>query len=279
MTTVVDLLFEKRARQTAHYVCRKLYTYFVQAGCPDEAIVAGLAETFLAHDFEIAPVVKQLLKSAHFYEGRLHRGPHQEPRRVRHRPVAGNRGGAHAGPARERPGGAGAAVAGPGAVQPAQRGGVARGSTRPDAGGLPGHYAWLTNTTLPERWAFAADLIYGTLGAAYDPVELAMKLSDPSDPFALAVDLAETMIPVPLEQTGIREVSEDFAGMEAHPLPPEAQQAPAYVLNLTKLLLDGLPHYGWPVLTDPGAPQATDARTLLRAYLAYLVQLPAYQLT
>ncbi len=62
---VIDLTLQERARETALFICRKLYRFFVYNE-PDEAIVAQLADTFQEHDFEIAPVVEQLLSSAPF---------------------------------------------------------------------------------------------------------------------------------------------------------------------------------------------------------------------
>ncbi len=64
---VIDILFEQKADLIAPYICEKLYNYFVS---PDtnQAIVNELAATFLANDFEIAPVLEQLFKSEHFYD-------------------------------------------------------------------------------------------------------------------------------------------------------------------------------------------------------------------
>lgn len=274
---VVDLIFEKRAAQTAHFVCRKLYTFFVQA-VPDETVVADLAATFLANDFEIVPVMRQLLQSAHFYEEALMGARIKSPVEY----LVGFLREAEVVPTQALLDRMREALTPLNLSQelfnPPNVAGWP-GYNPPDASGEPGHYTWLTTTALPERWAFLTDVLYEASGAPYDPVDLATKLSDPSDPFAVAVDLAETLIAVPLEQTGIREVPEDFAGMEERPLPPDVQDAPPHVLNLTKILLDGLPFYGWPIITDPDDPATDDPRALLRAYLAYLVQLPAYQLT
>lgn len=62
-----DLLFAERRNQIATFICRKLYSHFVNPE-PDEAIVAGLAQTFLANNFELAPVLRQLFKSEHFFD-------------------------------------------------------------------------------------------------------------------------------------------------------------------------------------------------------------------
>ncbi len=64
---VHDILFAERAQQVAEHICGKLYRFFVHPET-DEAIVAGLAQTFVNNNFELAPVLRQLFKSAHFFD-------------------------------------------------------------------------------------------------------------------------------------------------------------------------------------------------------------------
>ena len=64
---VHDLLFEYRADEIAAYICTKLYTHFVHPEA-EETIIAEMASTFKANNFEIAPVLRQLFKSEHFYD-------------------------------------------------------------------------------------------------------------------------------------------------------------------------------------------------------------------
>ncbi len=64
---VINILFEQRAEQIATYICSKLYQHFVNPEI-DEEIVAALAATFLANDFELLPVYRQLFKSEHFFD-------------------------------------------------------------------------------------------------------------------------------------------------------------------------------------------------------------------
>lgn len=63
---VIDILFEHRAEQVAQHVCSKIYKYFVKEEL-DEEIIAEMAVTFQENDFEIAPVLRQLFKSEHFF--------------------------------------------------------------------------------------------------------------------------------------------------------------------------------------------------------------------
>ncbi|MEE9350445.1 MAG: DUF1800 domain-containing protein [Flavobacteriaceae bacterium] len=64
---VIDNLFAQRGSEIAHYICEKLYKYFISPDV-DTAIVAGLATTFMTNNFELAPVYKQLFKSEHFFD-------------------------------------------------------------------------------------------------------------------------------------------------------------------------------------------------------------------
>lgn len=63
---VIDNLFQERGNEIAHYICEKLYKYFISPEV-DTVIVSGLAATFMANNFELAPVYKQLFKSEHFF--------------------------------------------------------------------------------------------------------------------------------------------------------------------------------------------------------------------
>lgn len=79
---VVDVIFEKR--EAATFICRKLYRYFIYykvSSAIETDIVDGLADTLIANNFEIAPVVRELLSSSHFYTdeslGALIRPPYE----------------------------------------------------------------------------------------------------------------------------------------------------------------------------------------------------------
>ena len=65
---VVNILFEKR--EAATFICKKLYRYFIYYKVSQEIqdqIIEGLADILIAEDFKIAPVVRTLLSSDHFY--------------------------------------------------------------------------------------------------------------------------------------------------------------------------------------------------------------------
>ncbi len=72
---VIDILFNERANETAWFICKKLYEFFVHPDSTDEEgngiatqIIGGMAQTFISSGFEIAPVIRQLLKSQHFFD-------------------------------------------------------------------------------------------------------------------------------------------------------------------------------------------------------------------
>ena len=70
---VIDILFAQRPNQIAEFICRKLYEFFVHPDSKDDTgnaqtIITGLAATFTANNFNIAPVLAQLFKSQHFFD-------------------------------------------------------------------------------------------------------------------------------------------------------------------------------------------------------------------
>ena len=64
---LINVLFEQRAPLIATYICGKLYRYYVNKA-PNEEVIAALADTFLANNFDVLPVLRELFASAHFYE-------------------------------------------------------------------------------------------------------------------------------------------------------------------------------------------------------------------
>lgn len=70
---VMDNLFAQRSNEIASFICRKLYEFFVHPDSKDQAgnaqsIIDGMATTFINNNFEIAPVLRQLFKSQHFFD-------------------------------------------------------------------------------------------------------------------------------------------------------------------------------------------------------------------
>lgn len=72
-TDLIDILFQERGQQIAEFICDKLYRFFVSPAVDNlinQDIIQPLAQTMLAANFELAPVLKQLFKSAHFFDER-----------------------------------------------------------------------------------------------------------------------------------------------------------------------------------------------------------------
>ena len=70
---VIDILFQKRAAEIATHICTKLYRYFVSQEIDAviiDNVINPLAQTLVDADFELAPMLKQLFKSEHFFDER-----------------------------------------------------------------------------------------------------------------------------------------------------------------------------------------------------------------
>jgi len=264
---VIDIIFEERATQIARFICRKLYREFVYAA-PDETIVTELANIFLANNFEIAPVVRTLLKSAHFFDtqtvGAHVKSPVEEM--VGFTLETGT-----------TPGGDLflamfwlSEALGQYVLQP------------PNVAGWPGHREWLNTSTLVNRWDFTSYLLFGDEG--YEEEEgfpgpdvraLAEALQDPNDPlavFRLPTALVEHLMPITAEELDIEPITDGFGGdLINNPIPDAIANGPAHVRELAKRFLQGIPWYEW----DLDHP---DARDVIRFFLYYVIQLPEFQL-
>lgn len=276
MDGVIDLIFDQKADEVAWFLCRKLYVFFISAE-PDNSAIQDLADHCISVNFNIAEVLKNLLSSAHFYEDRFMGSRIKSPIEIfisflRQLEIA---------PTSEikeyirvsmqdlneellRP----ETVFGWSGYNP------------PDSDGIPGHYIWLNTNLMPSRWDNLTDLVYGYDGGGdlYDPIRIAEKVSDPSNPFSVAEDIAEHVLSLPLDQVGVREVEEVFAGNPD--LAPDLTGFPDYKINLSKILLGDIPWYEWTANTDADDNlfyEDTFAEKL-RQYISYLIQLPAYQL-
>ncbi len=64
---VINLLFTERPVQISEFICGKLYAHFINPKI-DEATVKDLATIFRNNNFEIAPVLKTIFASEHFFD-------------------------------------------------------------------------------------------------------------------------------------------------------------------------------------------------------------------
>ena len=289
MDGVIDLIFEQRTEEVAWFICRKLYVFFVSAE-PDAAAIDSLADYCVTVNFDMAAVLKNLLSSAHFYEERFYGARIKSPievfmsflRQFEINPTDNLKEFIRL----QMP------DLNEELLRPETVFGWS-GYNPPDSDGTPGHYNWLNTNLMPSRWNSISNLIYGREDSTelYNPIRIAEKVSDPVNPFKLAEDIAEHVLSLPLDQVGIREVEEDFAGNPAlHPgainqntgqtFVPGYNEFPPYKINLTKILLGSIPWYEWTANTDNDDKlyYQDHFAEALRQYIAYLIQLPAYQL-
>ncbi len=271
---VIDILFEERAEQIAEFIARKLYREFIYAA-EDEALVADLAQVFLDNDFEIAPVLRALFKSAHFHDEQVVGAQIKSPISMA------------TGMLREL------------GIAPADNqflllyfAGFILGQRLldpPNVAGWEGHHEWIDTSSLPYRWLAAEVLIFGDQNQ-FPPLDLrpvaATLLAnedgtiDPNDAasvFTLAVRLAEHLISAPLDMLDLAandDPKEGFAGdLDTFPIPQDVLDGPAYAIKLAKTFLLGqLPWYEWSL--DHAA-----AAAVLMFYTRMLAQLPEFQLT
>jgi uncharacterized protein (DUF1800 family) len=70
LDTFIDMIFSK-SKVVSEYICRRIYRYFVYYdidATTESNIITPLAQTFVANNWNILPVLDQLFKSQHFYD-------------------------------------------------------------------------------------------------------------------------------------------------------------------------------------------------------------------
>ena len=204
---VIDIIFQERAASIAHHVCSKIYQYFVYAE-PNAGVINEMTNLFLASNFEIAPVLRALLASDHFYNDTFIGARFKSPVELLN----------------------GLIVETDMAISEAGTERLFVNTDRlgqrvfdpPNVAGWPGYHTWLSTGTLPLRWQFASDMINGSEDyQALNLVPLATQMSDPDDPYLLARELADYFLPQPLDE-------------EEYDI-------------LAQVLLDGMPDYEWSI--------------------------------
>jgi uncharacterized protein (DUF1800 family) len=245
---VVDIIFSERGDQVAKFICGKIYRAFVY-DVIDPVVVAAMAETFKSSNWEIKPVMAQLLRSAHFFDntniGALEKSPVEYVIDLTRGLALGS--------------------------VPDFQTGTARGSDDlrnrittygmtlfdpPNVKGWPGGRTWISTSTLPARQKFGLDIMDQAIKApgrngaviyTFDPVAFAKLFSDPGDIHKLAEEMGAFLLNTP-------------------PSDMEAQQ-------LFSALLDGGVDYEWKI-DDPQQRPAERIRKFMKAAF----QLAKYQL-
>ncbi len=177
---VIDLIFEEKAEEIAQFICTKLYKFFVFE-VPNQAIIDGLAQTLIDSNWEVEPVLKQLLKSEHFFDdeiiGAMYKSPVDMLMNIyseMNKPPIGEFDAAEPWLLFDM----GQFPLGP-----------------PNVAGWKGFRSWLSTTTLPRRWQFSDWDLWNNQA---NLKQLAQGMSDPNDPYKLAYDLADYLLAVPL---------------------------------------------------------------------------------
>ena len=260
---VIDILFEERADKIAEFIARKLYREFVFT-VPDEGIVAGLTQVFLDNDFEIAPVMRALLTSAHFFDdliiGAKIKSPLDllvgilceldlDPINVHYDKIIDF-------------------------AEEAEQ----KILSPPNVAGWPGHRDWITTKTMASRTLNAERFFFGlwtrNLGSILlDFVEKMHPPGDPMTAFRLPIVLAQHLMPVPIESLNIYPPTDEFAGdLITYPVPQEILDGPAHELDLIKLFLIDVPWYEWHTFRE-------GAGRVVAQYIQTLIKYPEFQLT
>jgi uncharacterized protein (DUF1800 family) len=246
-TNVIDHIFEQvdadfSRRRAAIFLCTKLYRHFVAAE-PDMAIVAAMAQTLESSNWNIAPVLRELLTSEHFFDDNVVGALIKSPADY----VCGALSSFSMAPAMMRNN---VDVARPQTHDPliAMAYLAQRLFYPPNVKGWIGGREWISSATLPLRIRYAKfwiEPITGSLPYGFDPVAFVKTLSRPNDVNAVVDDMIALLLPVALSA---RERD-----------------------NLKSALTGGGPDYEWSV-------DATNASTRIRACLIRLTSLAEFQL-
>jgi uncharacterized protein (DUF1800 family) len=261
---LIDMIF--RQEETAKFLCRKLYRWFVYYlidPAAEEQVIAPLATIMRRSNYEIIPVLDALFRSAHFFDGANIGCLIKNPVDV----IAGG----------VRPLGVTASPAQPVPYYGLMASYANTSATLqmnlmelPNVAGWPAYYEiptfhrlWINSITLPSRWAFTDSLVNGIsaggIRVTADVLALAGHLQVPSDPVQLVTELAAIL----------------FAGVIS-----DAQKE--YLVR--NVLIPGLPDYEWTgywnaYIQDAGNTQKRDAvANRLKALLKFMMRMAEFHL-
>jgi uncharacterized protein (DUF1800 family) len=266
LADLIDLIF--RQEETARYLCRKLYRWFVYYDIDSAAernVIVPLASVMRDNNYELKPVLYALLRSAHFFD------PANIGCKIKN-PVD-----MIAGSLRSLE-----ITIPPADTQAVNYYGLmsslagTSGNLQmilmdpPNVAGWPAYYQvpefhrlWINTITLPTRWAYTDSLLNGiragTARPAIDPLALAKGTPDPGDPQVLVSGLASLLFSVDLT----------------------ANQT-EYLIR--SVLIPGLPDYEWmnywaAYAADPNNAQTRNlVATKVTALLKFMLRMAEFQL-
>jgi uncharacterized protein (DUF1800 family) len=262
---LLDIIFLQD--ETARFLCRKIYRWFVYYLIDDATeanVIAPMANLLRQNGYDVAPVLSALLKSAHFYD-----------------PV--NIGCKIKSPLDFLVGACRIfGIAPPAADVVKQYQGwlnlVSAGFSMeqylgdpPNVAGWPSYYQtpeyyelWINTDSLPKRARYSDAFIgngytSGGVTLVIDPLAYAASLSNPSDPNILISDLARILFAVQLTTNQLSVLKET--------------------------LIPGLPDYEWTlewstyVATPSNATAAKAVKTKLQALIGLMMRMPEFQLS
>ena len=261
---LLDMIFDQQ--ETARYICRKLYRWFVYYLIDDAteaSVITPMADLLRSGNYEVKPVVALLLKSAHFYDP-INRGC------IIKSPLEFT-----VGMARQF------AIQFPTADIPTPYTmlnyliGQASGMQQylgdpPDVAGWSAYYQepqfyeiWVNSDTLPRRRSLSDRLAgngYRTGGEtlSIDPIAFAKSIPGGDDPNVLIQEACRRLYPIP-----VTTLQKDY---------------------FKEALIPGLPDYEWTVewaeyLADPGDMTKESAvATKLKTLISTMLSMPEYQL-
>lgn len=264
---LINMIFAQA--ETARFICRKLYRWFVYYVIDDAAeanVIAPLADLLRSNNYELKPVLSALLKSAHFFDpanvGCMLKNPIDVTIGVMRQfnvvfPAADN------------------LITQYGMWDYVR----ARASSMqlnlcdpPNVAGWPAYYQepqfyeiWINTDTLQRRNQFT-DRFIGNTGytlngvqIVIDPIAVADATSDPSDPNVLIDEAARLMFAIPI--------------------------TPNQKAFLKDTLIPGLPDYEWTAewasyKSDPtNAIKLSAVKSKLQALLKFMMNMAEYQLS
>lgn len=227
---IIDIIFEQQ--ETARFICRKLYKFFIYQ-VPEETIVDQLATTFRNNNYEIAPVLRLLFTSSHFYNQLIISAEISGPVEravgsVRQLgiPVLPT---SNVVPSFVR---TQAETFGQSLFEP------------PNVAGWPGRRSWISSTTLLSRNVYTDALVSGRLltnnssiGFKCNPITFAMQFPSPNNALLLLNDITAHLIALPVSNARQQMLLETLLqGIELYDWNISDPQAPSRIEGLLKVI-------------------------------------------
>ncbi len=186
---IINILFNYRSDAIANFISRKLYRYFVYSNpsASDDAVIAEMRGIFQQNNYDVKPLLRALLSSAHFYD-------------------AANRGVQIKTPAEFAVGLArqlGVALP----TNTASSSDVTKASMRtmeqdlmdpPNVAGWPGYRNWVNTKSYPLRLKFGRDII--TSMSDTDVQKFVQQIADNNDVYKFVDNLCAFLLPKDIVQ-------------------------------------------------------------------------------